>query len=226
MIRGFYTACLGLQASQQKLNTHAHNIANADTPGFKSRTASFSDTLYTVNDNTLTGSGVKLDGLSLNLQQGNMVFTGEQLDFAIDGDGFFAVQNGAGETLYTRSGNFTLSTEQEGQYLVTAGGDYVLDADGNRIVVEDAGQPTPGIFTCDNPYALYSAGDNLFAATPQSGQPYATGEAKLMPGYLEGSTTDMVSEMSALIQTQRLFQLNAKMLQVSDEIEQTANTLR
>ncbi len=227
MIRGFYTASLGLQASQQKLNVHAHNIANADTPGFKSQTANFSDTLYTVvGDTALTGSGVKLDGVSLNLQQGNMIFTGEQLDFAIDGDGFFAVQNGAGETFLTRSGSFTLSLEDEVPYLVTAGGYYVLDANGNRIVVEDRAQPVPGMFTCDNPYGLLPVGDNLFAPTPESGQPYAAEGAELLPGYLEGATTDMVSEMSALLQTHRLFQLNAKMLQVSDEMEQTANTLR
>ncbi|HHV50835.1 MAG TPA: flagellar hook-basal body protein [Clostridiales bacterium] len=228
MIRGFYSASLGLNNSQTKLDTIANNVANVNTTGFKSQAASFSDTLYSnLQENVNIGSGSRVAGNSIRFQNGAMQQTGEALDFAIDGDGFFAVIDRNGNVFYTRSGAFSVSVEGDNNYLVTSEGFYVLGQDMNFIAVTD-GEPAamPGVFDFPNVYGLQLLGGSRFAETPLSGQAQPVEDARVMQGYLEGSAVDLVEEMSKMIEAQRVFQMNSKIIQVADEMEQTANTLR
>jgi flagellar basal-body rod protein FlgG len=227
MIRGFYSAMLGLNNSQTKFDTIANNIANIDTAGFKAQVTSFSETLYSnLDENVNIGSGARVIGNSTRFLQGTKEYTGENYDFAIDGDGFFAVSDITGNTYYTRSGNFSVSIEEESNYLITAEGLYVLDQNMNYIEISD-GLPVskPGVFSFLNPYALQQLGGSKFAASLLSGQPEPVENVSVMEGYLEASSVDLVEEMTKMIEAQRVFQLNSKIIQVTDEMEQTANTL-
>lgn len=128
---------------QEKMNVIAHNLANANTTGFKAKNPVFSDLLYSnVSDpadtvtNLRAGSGIALELTETSFDQGNWIPTNMPLDFAIQGEGFFALQNPAtGEITYTRDGNFRLSLNGDVFQLVSATGKHVLDADGQPIQV-------------------------------------------------------------------------------------------
>ena len=229
-MQSIYTAKHGLQAQQQRLDTIASNLANVSTTGYKSQSTGFKDALYThmINpaDTTSTanlqqGSGVLVATAYRDFTAGTPVATGETLDFCIEGDGFFTVQNSAGEVQYTRSGAFTVSVEATGRYLTTSEGYYVLDSDGNRIMLpEDAngisvssdgmldfGNGTAaklGIATFVNKDGLAQMGKGCYAATVASGDAIAS-KATVRQGYLESSNVDVSLELTKLIRTQRAY---------------------
>jgi len=142
-MQSLYSAASGLSAQQTRLDTVSANVVNANTPGYKSTRADFKDALYTsmenpvlldsAANNLLTGSGVLLGATGIDMAPGTVEATGQPLDFAINGSGFFQVQTPSGETLYTRNGSFSTSPVDGDNYLVTPQGYFVLDADGNRI---------------------------------------------------------------------------------------------
>jgi flagellar basal-body rod protein FlgG len=228
MIRGFYAAMSGANAAQIKLDTLANNIANTETTGYKAQTASFADTLYAnTNQNIHIGSGARQIGNSIRFSQGMREQTGGAYDFYIEGSGFFAVQNKNGDTYYTRNGCFSLSYEDGKSYLVTADGQYVLDNNNQMIeIIDDADSVLPGVFEFANPYALQLVGDSNFAATELSGNAEFTEKSTVVGGCLEASIVDMVSEMVKMIEAQRAFQFNSRMIQTSDELKKTVNNLR
>jgi flagellar basal-body rod protein FlgG len=148
-MQSLYTAASGLSSQQKRLDTLASNIANSNTPGYKSTRVDFKDALYNTmenpvlanaaENNLLTGSGVLLDATSLDFAQGVEIETGLPLDFAIEGNGFFQVQKDSGEVVYTRSGSFGTAVIDGASYLVTNQGYFVLDSDGNRIKMPENG---------------------------------------------------------------------------------------
>ncbi|HOB36041.1 MAG TPA: flagellar hook-basal body protein [Candidatus Avimonas sp.] len=227
MIRGFYSAALGLNNSQTKLDVIANNVANIGTAGYKVQSAGFSDTLYSnIQQNVNIGSGSRAAGNSIRFEQGAKLYTGLSCDFAIDGDGFFAVSGQDGGIFYTRSGSFSISAEGENSYLVTAEGLYVLDEDLNRIeVIDGAPVARPAAFSFQNPYALQPLGGNKYAPTPLCGQVYAV-DTIVMQGYLEESAVDLVEEIAKMIEAQHAFQLNSRVIRTADEMEQAVNSLR
>lgn len=228
---------------QKSLDVTANNIANAETPGFKTSVSSFADLLYTnihrgaaeTTDNLKVGHGTKLAGTTMIMNQGSMQPTDRELDFSIVGEGFFAVEKENGERLYTRSGNLYAKLDGDMAYLTTANGEYVLSPDGERIELNVDGKTELnlsnmksriGVFQFANKYAMEQVGNNLYRATTAAGEPQAGENYTLLQGSLEGSNAELSKEMVDIITTQRAFQFNARVVQAADELEATVNNLR
>lgn len=233
MIRGFYSSSLGLISQQNYLNTIGNNVANINTTAFKPQVTAFSALLYEDVDggagtNISTGHGSKVQKNGLDLTQGDLLPTGLKMDCAIDGAGFFAIRDKQTNTVsYTRDGSFGISVEGNQNYLVNSSGDYVLGKNNNIIDVTNGFDKTAvGIFSFSNPYGLELLGSNQYAATNLSGQAAADNVSTIRTGYLESSGTDASKEMVRMIEAQRAYQMNAKILQSTDEMEKVANQLR
>lgn len=250
MINAFYAATSGAKSFQNSLNVSANNIANANTTGFKSQTATFSDLMYTNMDgaedqpqNLQMGNGVKISDVSSMLEQGAIEETGRTLDVAIQGDGYICIRDTADNTYFTRVGNFQIASYKDNNYLVTANGDFVLNDKFEKIIISqpvesitfgapsskeklDASSINLGIVSFTNPYALSTDGYGRLQATAASGEGQLLEDAKISQKALEHSNVDMANEMTKLITAQRGFQFSSKIIQVSDELEQMANMLR
>jgi flagellar basal-body rod protein FlgG len=251
MINAFYSATSGALCSQSSIDVSANNIANVNTTGYKEQSAIFSEILYSnmanvdgaTPQNLKTGNGVKLQDVAKVFNQGDVTETGRTLDVAIEGNGLFGVMDKKGNVSYTRAGNFSVANENPTNYLVTSNGDYVLDSNMKPIVLSDPisdvafSSPTAntnvndstvkiGIFSFNNPYELTMQGDSKYKANNLSGKAVLDTNSTIKQGSLESSTVDLASEMTRIIQAQRAFQFNSKMIQVADEVEQMANTLR
>lgn len=249
-MQAVYTAKHGLQAQQQRADVIASNIANVSTTGYKARRADFKDALYTqmINPadtasaaNLQQGSGTLFASGYGDFAEGTPVETGETLDFYINGDAFFTVRDGGGETLYTRSGAFAVSDQTDGRYLVTANGYYVLDADGNRIEMpEDTGDISVtsegmldfgdgsgvrlGLVTFTNKDGLAISGNGCYAATVASGEA-KNSSAGVRQGCLESSNVDVSLELTKLIRTQRAYSLAGRVLTAWDEMSSETNNI-
>lgn len=246
----FYNGVSGIMAMQEDMNRIAHNVANSGTVGYKPDKSTFSDLLYTrmaVNAPTepLTGHGVKINDARTIFRQGAAPSTGCELDFALMGDGFFAVRRPDGEIQYTRNGAFNISIEGDKGFLVTEDGSYVLDSAGKEIELtlqENSGlfdlkglQEKLGIYDFPNPHGLQHETYSCFSQTELSGEPVAIiqGETtyegrhyQILSSALEQSAVDLADEMVGVITAQRAYQLNARMVQTADELEQLVNNLR
>ena len=258
MYEAMMIASTGLHNQQRRLDTIAHNIANVNTVGFKNSRLDFKDALYTAGivpalprtpepeGNQQKGHGVMVAGITKDFTQGSYQSTERHLDVAINGEGFFAVENIDGETVYTRNGSFNLSVEDDGVYIVNGSGYYVLDTDGARIripdrtesisiahdgsiaftVDEDTTYVNLGVFTFRNLMGLSSIGDSNYAETEASGERMAAEGAVVVQGGLEISNVKLSEEMTRIIRTQRVFQLASRALTTADEMEGIANNMR
>lgn len=243
----FYTGTAGMRAFQSKLDVTAHNMANVQTNGYKTRRASFQDTLYSrINTNVpgehLVGHGVIQDNIDQIMIQSGLDTTNQPLDFAIVGDGFFQVDN-AGEIEYTRNGLFYLSLEGDEGYLSTGNGAYVLDTEGNRIPLDrdedgtfitDNLREQLGIYTFPNQWGLEPRNNASYVESANSGAPQLVEPGnpanekplEVLQGSLEFSGVDMGAEMVEIIMAQRAFQMNSRVVTTADEIAQEINGLR
>lgn len=187
----------------------------------------------------LVGHGVKIGSVDLMYQQGGFLNTERQLDFAIDGEGLFAVENSMGDVEYTRNGSFNLSIEGRKIYLVNAQGYHVLDRKGKHITLALDENDNPdydglvdklGIYYFDNPYGLTPTDGGSFLESANSGEAVAAKaddeRSEILQYYLENSNVQLSDQMVNLIQAQRSFQLNAKVVQTADSIEEMINNLR
>ena len=243
-------ASLGLRAQQNRVNVIANNIANVNTTGYKSQRVDFQDALYTEIQNPADlqqtgmkqGSGILIGSTNRDYAQGAVMGTGENMDMYIDGEGYFTVQDSNGTRMYTRSGAFAVSAEADGNYLVTANGDYVLDENNAKIKLPDGADEVSvnedgslwtneaqfakvGIVTFTNQNGLSAAGDSCFTETAASGAPIDS-DAKVVQGSLESSNVDLTVEMSRLIRAQKAFSMASRVVSVWDEMESTTNSLR
>lgn len=257
MIRSLYTAASGMAAQQLSMDLTANNLANANTTGYKKVSARFADLLYQqlaprggpAAAGVQVGNGVRLAATVRSFSQGTLQNTGNPLDVAITGDGFFQVRRADGSDAYTRSGAFHVDAQGR---LVTGAGDLVLGQDGAVISVPtNAAQvtiaPDGTVSTLNNgqlqavaqfrlvlfPNAggLQAQGGNLLGATAAAGAPVLTtpgaaGAGKVAAGMLEAANVEMVDEMVNLIVAQRVYELNSKAVQSSDEALSIANNLR
>jgi flagellar basal-body rod protein FlgG len=246
-------AATGMTAQQTNVEVIANNIANVNTTGFKRSRAEFTDLLYQVVRSSsipsATGESVIPEGAELGLGakltsirainlQGPISHTGNELDVALNGDGWFQVRNLDGETAYTRSGSFnkdangqivtsdglvleptiTVPAEATKVTINTTGRVFALMADGTET---ELGQITLATFT--NSAGLRALGGSLFAQTEASGAP-VTGTPGTQPfgrleqGYLEESNVDPVQEITELISAQRAYELNSKVIQAADDM--------
>lgn len=251
MNMSFYTASVGAQQQQYRLDVHANNIANVNTYGFKSKIPSFTALMYDSIDGAEgakleRGTGSYMSGAVTNFGSNGLAQTGVSMDYAIEGDGFFALWNPAtGEYTYTRDGSFTRSefkakgeekvaedgtvTEAEDEpkwYLSDGQGRFVLSDQGGLIELSDSEEALPiGIFDFVNTNGMLSDGDNMFMPVEKNGQ-VQLGDGKLLQGYLEVSNTDLATELTKVIEAQRSFSYALKMMETSDELETTVNNLR
>lgn len=259
MIRCLWTAATGMAAQQLNMDVIAHNLANANTTGFKRGRASFEDLMYqtivapgaqTSSDTQIpagiqVGMGAKAVSVQKIFAQGNFTQTGNELDLAIEGKGFFKVLRGT-EEVYTRCGAFKL--DQDG---------YICDAEGNRLQPEISIPAGAVAVTIDpggtlnamdqngaiiateeislsnfaNPGGLLSVGRNYFIPTEASGeeeqgQPGEDGFGTLLQGHLESSNINVVEEMVSMIVGQRAYEANSKIIKTSDEMLHMANNVK
>ena len=263
--QSLYTAATGMQAMETKLDVIANNLANNNTTAFKRDRANFEDLLYRQyrlpgsqdTDGNITatgvevGLGVRVSSTQSDFDQGAMQNTGNQLDIAIEGNGFFEVTGPNGQTLYTRAGN--LSVNANGQLVIgSATLGYLLNPpvtipqEATSVVIDPTGEVRYSeagteqysqagsitLATFINPDGLLKMGDNLFAPTPASGNansnqtPGQQGVGNLQQGFLEASNVEPTTELIDLINTQRSFELNSQMIRAGDEIMQLISNLR
>lgn len=237
----FYTARAGAKAQQTRIDVVANNMANVNTVGYKAQNAGFVDLLYSnvrepedVETQLQVGSGARVEKTDIDFNSGGLQSTDNPTDYALVGPGFFAVQDpSTNEIYFTRDGNFSHSLRQDGNfYLVNGSGDIVLDQNFNRIQVDLEGgqQFAPpeqlGVFDFEIKDGMLLVGDNKFAAVEKNGQPFVLEGAKVQQGYLEMSNADASKEMVRLIEAQRGYSMTLKMVQTSNEIEQTIEGLR
>jgi len=260
MIRSLWIAKTGLDAQQTQLDVISNNLANVGTAGFKRSRAVFEDLLYqtlrqpgaqssqqTQLPTGLTvGTGVRPVATEKIFTQGNLQQTGNNLDVAINGGGFFQVQLPDGNTAYTRDGSFHL--DAQGQ-LVTSSG-YPLQpaitipanalsvtiARDGTVSVAQPGQATPTqvgalqLANFINAAGLQSQGENLHVETASSGTPTintpgTNGLGTLSQGYVETANVNVVEELVNMIQTQRAYEINSKAVQTSDQMLQKLSQL-
>ncbi len=233
MIKAYYTAANGAISNKNYLDVISNNMANIQTAGFKKSKPEFSDLIYTnmrgaegANTELKSGSGSKISKVDVVFSQGIPYQTGVKTDFAILGEGFFAVQFEE-EILFTRSGNFEITNIDDENYLTYQGG-FVINNQEEPIIIknnDDIDNIEPGIFIFNNNGDLEQAGNNLYRISNEDAE-YNIGEAKVLKGFLEASNVEVSDEMVKLIQIQRAFQLNSTLIRTADEIEQTINSLR
>lgn len=259
MIRSLYTAATGMQAQQTNMDVVANNLANVGTTGFKKSRAEFQDLLYQtlrspgstqaqgtqVPTGVQVGLGTRLVATQKQFTKGDMQQTGNDLDMAITGDGFFQVQLPSGEIGYTRAGAFTQDAEGK---IVTADG-YILqpqmaipsgaeqiNVGQDGTVTANVGGTTSQIGQIElarfiNPAGLESAGGSIYHKTTASGDamtatPGQEGVGGIANKFLEMSNVKVVDEMVSMILAQRAYEVNSKSIQSADEMLQTANNLR
>ncbi|MFK7901826.1 MAG: flagellar basal-body rod protein FlgG [Nitratireductor sp.] len=247
-------AATGMNAQQANLEVIANNIANINTTGFKRARAEFTDLMYetvrnqgvsavagleVVPEGAKQGLGVKLSAIRDVHLQGVLTQTGNPLDLALNGDGWFQVTGPEGETLYTRSGAFNLN--QNGQ-LVNLNGyivqpEITVPAEAKEVAISDSGEVIAyldgeltgtnlGQLTITkfaNEAGLEPLGNSLFgvtdaSGTPVVGQPGDTSFGTLSQGYLEASNVDAIKEIAGMIAAQRAYEMNSKVIQAADEM--------
>jgi flagellar basal-body rod protein FlgG len=261
MIRALWTAAAGMQCQQVNVDVIANNLANVNTTGFKKSRVEFQDVLYQnirragtasaigaeVPTGLAIGYGTRASATVREFTEGNLTPTGNPLDLAIDGDGFFQVQLPDGTTGYTRDGAFKI--DGEGQ-IVNSDGYFLLpqmsvpqDAtavsvgtDGT-VEVMVAGQTDPQqigqieLARFVNPAGMTSLGRNLAIPTRASGDPITdvptqSGLGQIDQGYLEMSNVAVVDEMVNMIVAQRSYEMNSKAIQTADDMAGIANNLK
>tara|TARA_Y100000052_G_scaffold27601_1_gene37388 strand:+ start:33273 stop:34028 length:756 start_codon:yes stop_codon:yes gene_type:complete len=251
-----------MQAQQLNVEVISNNIANMNTTGFKRQRAEFQDLLYMnvermgttssdggtiVPTGVQVGTGVKAGSVYRITEQGNVLQTGNKFDLALQGDGYFVIQNPDGTEAYTRAGNFSVSPEgqivTEDGYVVSPGiaipeeaVDVTISAVGmvqariaGEVEYQELGQVDLARFI--NPPGLDAIGDNLFLETPSSGPanlgtPGALGFGTVLQGFLENSNVNAVNEISSLILAQRAYEMNSKVITTSDEMLGVSSQLR
>ena len=255
MIRSLWISKTGLDAQQTQMDVIANNLANVSTTGFKRSRAVFEDLLYQtlrqpgaqssqqtqIPSGLQVGTGVRPIAAERIHTQGNLQQTGNKLDMAIQGPGFFQVLLPDGTTAYTRDGSF--QTDSQGQ-VVTSSGFVVqpamtVPANATSVTIGRDGVVTvsqPGatapvqigsmqLASFINPAGLQSQGENLYVETASSGTPGTNvpgtnGTGMLSQGYVETSNVNVVEELVNMIQTQRAYEVNSKAITVSDQMLQ------
>lgn len=250
MIDALYISATGLRSQQEQIDVISNNVANMQTPGFKRSRVNFAEIAALAaapGEAAGHGGGAQVLSTSTLFAAGELRPTQNPLDLAIEGQGFFELEDAAGMRVYTRAGQFRV--DQDG-YLVSVNGMRLaqglqLPPDALDIRIDREGEITARLgddtersvigqlelATFAAPDALEAAGQNVFAATERSGEatigrPADSGFGRLQQGYLELANVDLVDEMTSLVMAQRAYQLNARVLQASDQLLETINNLR
>ena len=260
MIRALYTAASGMSAQQANLDTIANNLANSATAGFRGRRLQFEDMVYqnlitpgspasqsTVSAGLQIGLGTRAAATEVLQTQGDFNQTGNSLDLAIQGSGFFQVTMPDGTTAYTRNGSFHMNSQGT---IVSADGNALnpsvtVPANATALTISTYGvvsATVPGqtaatqlgtiqLANFANPGGLNSLGASLFSQTASSGNAVAdapggtSGAGTLQQGYLENSNVDVVTEFVQMILAQRAYESNSKVVHVADDMYSQINQM-
>lgn len=260
MIRSLWTAASGMSAQKTNMDIIANNLANVNTSGFKKSRADFEDLLYQnlkspgaetssggeIPTGIQIGMGTRYTSVQKMFTQGDFSQTGNQLDLAIEGNGFFQVISN-GEEVYTRAGGFKLDSDG---YIVTSNGDRLqpevsfpsntatitIDSGGNIVGLEDDGETETvtaqlTLYNFINPAGLNSLGKNYYSTSgssgdPVEGNPGVDGLGTIAQGFLELSNVDVVEEMVNMIAGQRAYEISSKSIKSADEMMQMANNIK
>lgn len=258
MTASLWIAKTGLDAQQTRMSVISNNLSNASTTGFKQGRAQFEDLLYQnvrqtggqTSQNTqlpsglMLGTGVRIVSTAKVFTQGNLTQTGNNLDLAVNGRGFFQVQLPDGTAAYTRDGSFQINSEGQ---IVTSNGyllqpEITIPANTQTITIgtdgtvsakaanESAATQVGTIQLTDfiNPAGLQAIGGNLFlestaSGSPQTGEPASNGMGSVVQGSLETSNVNVVEELVDMIETQRTYEMNSKAISTTDEMLQYVN---
>lgn len=259
MIRALYSARTGMNGQQKQLDVISNNLANVNTGAFKKSQTQFEDLMYQsiravgaetvgggqVPTGVQVGLGTRITSVQKIFTQGNFTETGNDLDWAIEGNGFFKILRD-GVEYYTRSGSFKKNAEG---YIVTSNGDRLqpefsipanttslaIDSSGLLSAKDQAGATLASaqvtLHNFINPAGLKSIGSNLYLPTDASGQPIeanpgSNGVGSLAQHFVETSNVDVTEELVNLIITQRAFETNSKAVTTADQLLEIANTLK
>ena len=261
-MKALYIASTGMAAQERNVEIISNNIANMRTTGFKRQRAEFQDLLYqqyaragaSTSDAGTTapvgievGSGVKTAATPRVMSQGTVNPTEKDLDLAVSGEGYFAIQLPDGRTGYTRDGSFDRSPDgllvnvdgyqvQPGITIPDNANSISISADGIvQAYVGTASTPTQlgqlQLYRFVNPTGLESVGDNNFVETAasgaaQAGTPNSDGMGHLMQGYLEQANVNPVTEIADLIAAQRAYEMNARVITGADEMLSSVSQMR
>ena len=260
-MQALHTAATGMAAQELNVQVISNNIANLRTTGYKKQTAAFQDLIYehvrrvgaqSSDQGTILpvgidlGGGVKTVGTPRSMTQGTLSQTGNDLDLAISGEGFFKILMPDGTFQYTRDGTFQMDNQGR---IVTAQGNPVqptitipnnasgitVNAQG-QVSVTLPGSTTPttvgqiGLTRFINKAGLKPIGDNLFQDTPASGAPQdgianTDGFGDMQQSNLEQSNVEVVTEISDLIAAQRAYEMNAKVVSAADQMLQATSQM-
>ncbi|MBN1854941.1 MAG: flagellar basal-body rod protein FlgG [Pirellulales bacterium] len=263
-VQTLYTAATGINSLETKLDVIANNLANINTVAFKKDRANFEDLFYRhirlpgtedSNGNTTStgisvGLGSRVSSTQTDFDQGAFQQSGNQLDVAIEGKGFFTVLDSNGDRLYTRAGNFGINANRQ-LVVGSANNGWILDPavdipqNATAITISPTGEvqaqitgttelqtlTTIQLATFINSDGLEKLGDNVYRETGASGpatltNPGTDGTGILRQGALEASNVEPVQELIDLITTQRAFELNSQVVQAGDQIMQLISNLR
>ncbi|MCA6124080.1 flagellar basal-body rod protein FlgG [Bradyrhizobium sp. WSM 1704] len=262
-MRALYTAATGMAAQELSVQVISNNIANLRTTGYKKQRAAFQDLIYdhvrrvgaqASDQNTILpmgidlGGGVKTVGTPRMMTQGTLSPTGNDLDIAIRGEGFFKILMPDGTFTYTRDGSFQMDNQGR---IVNAQGNLLqptitIPQNASGLTINAQGQVSVtlpgqtastnigqiGLTRFINKAGLMPIGDNLFQETPASGQPQdgianTDGYGDMQQSSLEQANVEVVSEISDLIAAQRAYEMNSKVVSAADQMMQsTANLFR
>ena len=257
MLQAFYSATVGAQQQMQRMNVHANNISNVNTYGYKTQAPAFQALMYGmlegIDGNQLPrGSGTVMALTGSDMASGALEETGRDLDFAILGNGFFAVyEPTTGEVSFTRDGSLMFSPveetveEAEGAdpvgarpvdtdqtpitrkmyYLCDGEGRFVLGNDGYPIALESPDEDFQvGVFSIQYLDGLERVGSGRFVMNDKNGAVWVS-DAQVRSGFLESSNADLATELTGVIEAQRSYSYALKMVTTADEVATTINGL-
>jgi flagellar basal-body rod protein FlgG len=241
MLEGLYSAAAGMSAQQEQLNAISNDLANLSTSGYKSERVAFNDLLYNpikvAGTDTTAGAGANAKVIGRSETQGTLQETGDPLDLAIEGPGYFQVTRANGKVALTRNGSFGIDASGS-----------IVNSEGNRLspaiklpkgfsaeklsIAPDgtvfAGTKKLGqikLVTVTSPEHLLADGGSEFTPTAASGTPHAA-KGKIHQGALEGSNVNIASDMAQMVSTQRNYQLESTAIQTESQMMSIANQLK
>lgn len=254
MIDALYISASGLRSEQRQIDVISNNVANMQTPGFKRGRVNFVEVATaslgaspSQSAETSRGNGTRILSTSTLFTPGELRMSRNTFDIAISGAGFFELEAEDGSLVYTRDGQFRVDTDgnlatvhglplARGIQIPADATDVLVAANGEvtALLAGDAERSALGtleLATFAAPDMLVSIGDNRFTASESTGaasygQPGDAGFGQVQQGFVEMANVEMIDEMSALVMAQRAYQLNARVLQASDQILETINNLR
>jgi flagellar basal-body rod protein FlgG len=244
MLKALDTAAAGMAAQQQWQDAISNDLANVNTTGYKAVRVGFRDLVYTQADRSSatgvrTGAGAAAVDLGRDWAQGSFQRTDQPLDVAVQGEGFFRVKQPDGTSGLTRDGAFHVDSSGR---VVTAGGGIVqppitlpADTDMGRLTIDRDGTIHDGptafgkldLVTVRAPTRLRPIGDNVFVPTPESGATRpAPATSAIEQGAVEMSNVDVSDQMVAMMQSQRAYQLQSKVITNADRMWEIANGVK